>query len=227
MPVVEPNPDSKAGRHSPSTCARRPCPPVALALLLLLGLLAAAPVAVAHPEPSIVPRAWSFDFEYRDPELIAVQDIHGQTRWYWYMHYQVTNHTGRERLFIPEFTIATDEGDLITANAEVSNKVFKAIQERENAPLLVTPIKVLGRLLLGEDQARESVAIWPVFDHAVGRVDIFISGLSGETVRFVPPGAEESIVMRKTLMLKYRMPGAPRRIQDRYLELLDTEWVMR
>jgi hypothetical protein len=204
-----------------------PTSPLLGALLAGTLVLAAGLVAQAYPEPSVVPRSWAFEFDYRDPQLVAVEDIDGRTRWYWYMAYKVVNETGQERLLIPEFAIATDEGHVVLANRGVSSRVFKAIREREGNPLMVSPVKAIGQLLLGEDHARESVAIWPVFDQDIDRMDIFVSGINGETARFTAPGASEPTVLRKTLMLRYHLPGNPERIQHSIIKPHDPTWVMR
>ncbi|MDX1681649.1 MAG: hypothetical protein R3336_00885 [Phycisphaeraceae bacterium] len=199
------------------------------ALLALCGLmLVIAPmVARAYPEPSIVPRSWSLEFEYQHPQLIAVEDLNGRTQWFWYIAYKVVNETDREQLFIPEFHIATDEGDLITANEDIPTTVFKAIRKREGNKLMESPVQAIGQLLIGEDHAKESAIIWPVFDHDVDVVDVFIAGLNGEAQRYTPPGAEEPIIVRKTLMLTYKLPGNPNRIQDMDAKFHDEDWIMR
>ena len=79
---------------------------VGFALLTLILLLAIQ--AGAYPEPGLVPRSWELDFTFKDPRRIAVKGVDGRTQWYWYVIYKVVNNTSEERLFVPEFTLATD-----------------------------------------------------------------------------------------------------------------------
>ena len=45
----------------------------------------------------------------------------------------------------------------------------------------------VGRILQGEDNARESVVVWPASEHDVDAFEVFISGLSGETAVVMDP----------------------------------------
>ena len=102
-----------------------------IGLALLAGVLTAPERSEAYPEPAIVSRAWAFDFEYRTPQLISIPTIEGQIRWFWYLTYKVTNNTDRERLFVPEITLATEMGDIVAAGRDVPAIVYDAIKERE------------------------------------------------------------------------------------------------
>ncbi len=197
--------------------------------LLAALVLAALPIAGAYafPEPAIVSRDWVFDIDVGTPKPISIRDIHGKTRWFWYMTYTVTNNTGSDRLFIPEITIATDEGDIIIAGQDVPASVFPAIKQREGDALLQSPIQIVGKLLQGGDFARASVIVWPAFDHPVDDVDVFFAGLSGETKAIAHPTTGEEIVMRKTLMLSYKTPGAVVHPQEQPVIDNGERWIMR
>ncbi|MEX1017086.1 MAG: hypothetical protein WDZ31_10110 [Phycisphaeraceae bacterium] len=180
----------------------------------LFAILAAvgcwqAQQAQAYPEPAIVSPSWNLEFEYRTPQAIAVEDVDGSPRWYWYIRYKVTNHTGDDRLFIPEITVATDTGKIIETGQNVPASVFARIKERERSPLLESPIDVVGRILQGEDYARESVAIWPAGREPVNELRIFVGGISGETANTEHPGTGETVMLRRTRMLTYHLPGKP------------------
>lgn len=181
-------------------------------LLLVSGLLLAVvaligPTAAGYPEPAAVSPSWNLGFSYRDPEPIAVRDVTGAVRWYWYITYKVVNDTGSDQLFIPEFTIATDGGQIISAGRNVPASVFPEIKRRLNNPLLDSPIDVVGKLLQGEDYAKESVAIWPAFENDVDQYDVFVAGLSGENDTYVNPITGENVLVRRTLMITYQTPG--------------------
>jgi len=200
---------------------------VMLCLALALAVLASAPRGYAYPEPTASSRAWQFEFTHSKPVPISFKGSDGVVRWYWYMTYKVVNNSGDERLFVPEFAIATDQGDLVNANQKVPAGVFEAVKDRAGIPLLKNPIRVVGRLLQGEDNAQESVAIWQAFEHDVDRVSVFVAGLSGETQSVKNPVTNEDVSVRKTLMIDYAFPGTGGRVQDQTVLPKGEKWIMR
>lgn len=188
--------------------------------------------ALAAPEPDLVPRSWEFEFEFKHPRPIAVKNLQGEYEWYWYMTYDVVNNTGQERLFIPEFTIATDKGDLVIAGKGISTSVFQAVKKHVGNDLLESPASVIGRILQGEDNGKESVIIWKAFGHNVEEVNVFVSGLSGETAVVKVPDPEDTSktvekLMTKTLQINYAFHGAPLKPEDQPVQPKGTKWIMR
>lgn len=198
-------------------------------LTILLSLLPAAWPSALHaaPEPSIVPRAWEFDFTFQAPRPIAIRDIDGQYHWFWYMTYKVVNNSGTEQMFIPEFTIATDTGKIIAAGSKLPSSLFPAIKAKLQNPLLLSPVDVVGRLLQGEDNARESVAVWPAFEDDVDAISVFVGGLSGETIALPHPLTGDPVLLRKTMKVDYAMPGSSGTPQVQPMLMRSSEWVMR
>ena len=192
--------------------------------MLLVGSLAPA---WGYPEPARVSPSWSIDFEWQTPRAIAIEDVDGSTRWFWYMSYKVTNNTGSDRLFIPDFTIATDTGRIITAGLNVPASLFPKIKQELRNDLLESPVQVVGQLLQGEDFARESVAIWPAFEADARQMSIFVSGLSGETAEILHPLTGEPELLRRTHMLRFGLPGAPPTPQRQSVVLREQIEVMR
>ena len=191
------------------------------------ALLCSAVLVNAFPKPSLVPKAWQLDFGPGKPQPISIRDINGQIQWYWYLTYKVQNNTRQERLFIPEIAVATDEGDLVSTGKNVPAEVFEAIQRAEGNPLLLSPIQIVGKLLLGADFAKEGVAIWPAFDHSVDQMDVFVAGLSGETEAIEHPLTKERVVMRKMLMLTFATPGSHTHPERQAVLPSGEEWIMR
>lgn len=191
-----------------------PTASAALAAAVLL-LTPAGPAAHAAPEPELVSPSWQLDFEYDEPDAIAVKTLTGETRWYWYMTYEVTNHTGEERLFVPDITIADDTGRIIPAGEDVPARAFRAIRDELGSTRLQSQTQIVGQILQGEDHSRRGVAIWPAdTDRDVDAIRIFIAGLSGETATAVDPVTGEEVLLRRTLMLAYEMPGNNTSPQD-------------
>jgi hypothetical protein len=164
--------------------------------------------ATAFPEPAIVSPSWMLDFTFKKPQPLAARDRQGRVRWYWYMPYKVVNNTGEDRLFIPEITIATDSGKIINAGQKVPASIFDQVKgSLLKNPLLENPMEIVGKILQGEDYAREGVAIWPAFDHDVDEFVVFFAGHSGENATVRNPVTNEEVLMRRTIMLRFRSPG--------------------
>ncbi len=181
----------------------------------------------AYPVPSLVPKSWQLTFTHATPRAIAVRGLNGQVHWYWYMTYKVVNHTGQDQLFVPDITIASDRGDIVTAGKNVPVDVFQTIKKETGNTLLESPALVVGKLLQGEDFAKESVAIWPALDHHVAHISIFVAGLSGETATVKDPVTGQKVMLVKTLMLNYDTPGQTSSPQFKPVVPAGQQWVMR
>jgi len=205
---------------------RRPIGSIVL-LVAIVGRGGVALRAWGYPEPSAVNPSWQLDFAAQQPQAISVADAAGRIRWYWYVTYKVANNTGQDRMFIPDVTVATDQGEIISAGRNIPPTVFAAIKQRVGNRLLENPTQMVGRLLQGEDYARESAAIWPDFGTKVGEIRVFFEGLSGETAQILNPLTGKPVLMRKTLMRVYQMPGRPPTPQQQTVVLADEAWVMR
>jgi hypothetical protein len=116
---------------------------------------------------------------------------------------------------------------ILTAGTDVPSSVFKAIQQKEKNPLMLSPLQVVGELLQGEDFAKTSVAIWPNFGPKVDEMRIFIAGLSGETTQIKIKGQKEPALLRKTRMLIYEVPGTGTHPQEQVLKRKTDTWIMR
>jgi hypothetical protein len=206
---------------------RRLIQPLALFALAAVLLAWAASNLGAYPEPAIVPKAWELTFTHGDLRPVAVADVNGVTHWYWYLPYKVVNNTKEERLFVPDVAIATDAGDLIQAGKDVPANVFPEIKRRLNNHLLEDPVQVVGRILIGEDNAKESVIVWPVADHAVGNLTILIGGLSGETQVALNPATSQPALTTKTKAIEFDFPGRAASPQDQVVTPKGDSWVMR
>jgi hypothetical protein len=133
----------------------------------------------------------------------------------------------------------TDTLKVIPSEVRVSPEAFKAIQRRTNDPLLLPPEKIAGRLQRGADRMRHGVAVFRDFDPKAKAFTIYVAGLSGEFKRVKNPGFdakkpegpknERYMVLRKTLGIGYKFPGAEsarrQSVPERVIDGL--KWVMR
>jgi hypothetical protein len=197
-------------------------------LLALLALAAGAlPLALAedgadaYPKPSPVPISWELKVTHSDPKRIVVQ-IPGEAvpKVFWYITYSIVNKsdpgdpTAAEQVFYPIFVMRTDDGKLINGNDGVHPAVFDAIKAAEKNKYMEEPTLMGGKMLIGEDQRRDSIAVWPEANQRMGGFTIFASGMWGESapardsqgnVLKDPKG--EPIMLHKTLMLGYHVDG--------------------
>ena len=221
---------------------------VTAAMCLLLTAQAGTDVG-SGPEPAATQVSWELEFKFLDPQRIEVQLPDSDTpEVYWYMVYTVTNPDRESRRFHPTFQLVTDDLQVIDTDMGISKLVFDAIKERHSKThkYLVHPTKALGALLSGDDNARESVAIWRQVDLSINSFKIYVAGLSGET-RFVrnpaydPDQPEEvtdatgttrlvnpkHFTLRKTLEIRYNLPGSRSARLLAEPERRQTRWVMR
>lgn len=222
----------------------------AVTLALIAGALCTAQAGTA-PIPLEVPATWQLDVEVQPPKPIKVR-LPGETkaRTYWYVLYSVMNRyrdpiTKRptEQLYVPDFSLFTDTGQLLRAGRKVPGVVFQAIKKRHQNPHLKDMVSITGKLLYGEDNAKDGVAIWRDFDNKAGKIDIFIGGLSGEIVDVKLPAKVkvikadrdgkpvvkeiDTLRMTKTLQLTYRVVAEPAAREFGKVKLLAKKWVMR
>lgn len=198
------------------------------------------------PEPTVVPLQWEFDIELDQLRSIpVVLSEKGKTseRLYWYLRYTVTNQGAEDHVFVPEFVLYTSTGQLIRAGRRAPTEVFYQIKKLHHDPMLKTQTSMTRKLLRGQDNAKSGVAIWPDFDAETGIIDIFITGLSGETKAVSLPKpieVEETdwkgnrqtvtktrLILAKTLHVRYTIPGEQSARRDAVPKLVKREWVMR
>lgn len=219
-----------------------------LVLLIVLGAgLFAVGIALAGdaPVPESMPITWELEFRVlgslRPIRIILPGDDHATT--FWYLRYRITNDTGDDRQFIPSLDLCTDTGQLFNAKTAVPRVVYDEIKSLHSQPLLKNTAGMTGKILQGEDNAKDGVAIWPDFDPAAGEVDIFVGGLSGEHVTIALPSPIEAtilnhqgeqvivtvseVVLQKTLQLSYAVPGEAAARFNTPTTLTAETWVMR
>lgn len=183
------------------------------------------PRVFAAPEPSIVPVSWELTFKHGPVERL-VMPIDGKNKTFWYMRYTVINNTGKDILFTPESQLMTDTGQVQTAFKDVPSEVFTKIKELYKNPLLLSQNNILGKLLQGEDNAKDGVLIFSNVDPNARDFQVFVSGLSGETAEVQNPVTHQPAVLQKTLILDYSVPGEAIDINPQP-HLKSVRWVMK
>lgn len=180
------------------------CASLGLAALTPLAGIAAA-AAQDFPKPALYPASWELDFEAGIPQRIVVEIPGRGPQAFWYLTYTVTNRSDREQLFMPVFELLTHDGNVYRSDRGIPAMVFERIKQREKKTLLEPFHKIAGTLLVGDDQARDGVAIWQEPAGRMGAFSIFVEGLSGETAAVKL--ADREIILRKQLQLNYHIRG--------------------
>ena len=214
-------------------------------IAVVLGTVTAiAASAMAAPKPAEIPAYWQLEIDHDPLRPIQIQVLgESSPRIFWYLRYTVTNHTGADQIFVPEFILYTDTGQVLRAGRKIPPVVFDEIKKLHNDPLLTDLPGMAGKILQGNDNAKSGVAIWPDFDPAAGAFDVFAGGLSGETaeIRLPTPirtvereygrGEKEvvrtKIILSKTLRLHYGIPGEAAARLTTPVRLISKSWIMR
>jgi hypothetical protein len=178
----------------------------------------------SYPRPSSIVTRWQFEFEAHDFSLYT-DPTEGKS--FWYFTYTVTNKSGEDRRWAPQFDLFADDGQILSSGYGVPDRVTDDILELLGNPLLETQTGILGELLQGETNAKDGLVIWSAENLGVTEVTMFISGLSGESVRVKNPDTKEDTVLRKTLRRDYVVPGEPEAREGKPIELVQEEWIMR
>lgn len=214
----------------------------AIGMSAVIGSTAGVRPAQAFPKPSVYPIAWQLKFKHSSPKRIVVTPPGSSVPVaYWYLTYSVTNLTETEQRFMPVFEMVTNDGTIVRSEKDVSPVVFDAIKKRERNKSLESADRIAGRILIGEDQAKEGVAIWKEPQARMGTFHLFAGGLSGESV-YVKDGDEVKNIdwlkmteeekkklttLRKTLDMTYQVPGDEIKPEEDAVNLVKEEWVMR
>lgn len=211
--------------------------PIALAALAAAAMLPAGqgalPVASAlgAPEPDPVPRRWQLSLDIGPMRLITIETPGGEPRAYLYLTYTVTNASGSDILLAPMFEMVGGDGRVRRSGRDVPAEVTRAILERLDNPFLQDQISIIGLILQGAENAREGLVIWPADDLKPGELTVYAAGFSGEmrTIEVPDPatGKPTTITLRKTMMVRYDVPGEIDRRGDRPLDVLEERWILR
>lgn len=209
-------------------------PIVGLAVAVLI--FAATVTALADfPKPSPYPVTWELEFD-ADPPRRLVMTVPGSStpKVFWYMTYTVTNKSNQEQTFLPFFEMLSSEGHVMRSDRNIPPVVFDRIKRVTARRFLEPWTAIGGEIRIGEDEARDGVAIWEEPAVRMGAFSVFVGGLSGETaIAKDARGAElkdadgNPVILRKTLRLNFEVPGDERFASDAEIKEVGREWIMR
>lgn len=206
---------------SMSRCNPRVIPQFSVCLLVLLALSC---LAGAYPVPAGTPFRWEFEFKTGDFRLYVDKET---SQAYWWMHYTVTNRTKRDRIWAPKFTLFTDVGEILESGKDVPSTITVKIKDLLGNELIETQNEIIGDLLQGTENARDGLVIWPARVLQVNEITMFISGISGETIRVRNPITGEQVILYKSLQRDYIIPGDALARGLRPIDLKAQQWILR
>jgi hypothetical protein len=205
------------------------------ALLSGLLVLALFGVCLAAPQPAIVPKPgdWTLEVRYEQPQQMVLEGAVQQR--FWYVILSLTNKSGKDGDFYPACELITDTLQVVPAVKGTSSVLFEKIKNRHQGryPFLQLLENADNKMLQGQDNTVDIAVIFPDFDPNAKSVNIFISGLSNETIAVDHPtekdqdGKPVKIYLRKTLELSYTLAGDPAFRSEQKLKFDAKRWVMR
>ncbi len=196
-----------------------------LALAVAFAIVA-QPTVMAAPEPEPIPRRWQLRVEPGDLRIATVETASGP-RAYLYMTFKVINASGEDRDFAPSFELATDTGTIRRSGRDVPREVTETLLSKIGSPLVTDETGVQGRLLQGPENAREALVIWPADDLQASEYNVYLIGFSGETKAISRPDTGQSVILRKTLMLRHEGTGRLDPTSGRPLPRVQERWILR
>jgi hypothetical protein len=197
--------------------------PLTIRLAAVLAVLVSGAALWAYPTPSPVPYRWELDFKPGDLRMYT--DRSGQS--YWYFDYEVINRTQRTQTWAPQITLYTDAGEIMLAGRDVPKHVESEIVSLLGNPLLERQIQVVGDLLVGRENAKDGLAIWPARIQHVNELSLFVRGCSGESARVRNPISGQREVLYKTLQRDFVIPGDAIQRGNEPIEMASQRWVLR
>lgn len=202
-----------------------------LVTLPIAGAVLTSSVALAAPEPDPIPRRWQLSLDMGPLRLITIEQSGGEPRAYYYLTYTVTNASGSDVLLAPIFELVGGDAQIRRSGRDVPADVTRTILERLNNPFLQDQISIIGLILQGSENAKEGLVVWPADDLKPDSLSVYAAGFSGEMRTIEVPDAKtgkpSTITLRKTMMVRYEVPGEIDRRGDRPIDALEKRWILR
>ena len=210
-----------------------------ISLIIALVTVITAAGLYAYPEPSLIPGPadWTLNVVFDQPRQITV-NIPGDPapKRFWYIILTLTNNsTLNDVPFYPSCDLMTDTFQIVKAGKGIRDIVFKKIKltHQGGYPFLESLEFAGSRVLQGSDNTKDIAVIWPDFDKKAKNINLFIAGLSNETIAIDNPvetdetGKPKKIYLRKTLALEYAIAGDETLRASANLKFKSKKWVMR
>lgn len=151
-------------------------------------------------------RASDWQLDFKPGALRLYIDPQTKTN-YWYFTYKVVNRSTAERAWLPRFEFFSDRGEIKVSGQDVPSRVSEDILTLLGNPLLEDQNEILGDLLVGEENAKDGLVVWPAGDADINEMTVFVTGASGRVRKVVDTKTREMRSERWTLRFNYLLPG--------------------
>jgi hypothetical protein len=175
-----------------------------LPTILILVIATLVGTAVGYPKATDKAVRWQLTLDTGDLRFYR-DKVTGDG--YWLLIYEVTNETGDEHHWIPSFDLVTDQGEIIADGEGVSRQVQLDLLEIFGDPLLESQSDASGPLLMGEENAVRGLVIWKAGHEDVNEVQVFASGVSGDTADVLHPITGKKHKLHRVLQLSWFVHG--------------------
>ncbi len=189
---------------------------------------------VQFVDAALLPRdkqgIWVLDFAFKKLRMKTVEIPGKGRKQIHYLYYRITNHTGKPRELVPQFTLVTDTGKRY--EEAVLPDAVKLIQARE-----AMETKLLGAVDIagvippstkdGIDDTVFGVAMWEGVDPHADRMSIYVRGLSDGYKEVPAPDGGKPTAKYKTLRIDLIRRGDARNLNEKEIELREPpyEWI--
>jgi hypothetical protein len=174
---------------------------------------------------------WVLDFAFK-PLRIKTVEIPGRGRVrVHYLYYRVVNHTGKPRIFVPQFIMVNEAGQKF--HDAVIPQAIPVIQMREDNTIpLLGAVNVIGLVPPSAkqdvDDAVFGVATWDKWDPKADRFSIYVRGLSDGYKEIKQEDTSKPPVIKyKTLRIDLIRRGDEHDLTEKEIQFADPpyEWV--
>lgn len=172
----------------------------------LIVIVIATLVGTGYGFPKATDRAQRWQLTLETGDLRFYRDLETGDG-YWLLIYEVTNETGEEHHWIPNFELVTDRGEIIPDGKGVSRKIQLRLLDVFGDQLLLTQSDAGGPLLQGEENAIRGLVIWKAGHEDVREIQVFVGGVSGDTADVVHPITGKKHKLRRVVQLSWFVDG--------------------
>lgn len=152
------------------------------------------------------PLAEDWELDFRPGELRHFVDpVDGKA--YWYFTYRVVNRTGAERMWAPKFEFYGDRGQLLDAGKGVPTRVTKVLLDKAGTEFTQDQYQILGPILVGEENAKDGLVVFPSLDPEITEITMFVGGVSSKIRREPDAVTGEPQTQRRVLRIEFHVPG--------------------
>ena len=173
-------------------------------IIIVFALTVISSTVMGYPKATDKAQRWQLTLDTGD--LRFYRDSESGIG-YWLLDYEVTNETKSDRQWIPSFDLVTDQGEIIPDGDGVPRKVQLDLLELFADPLMVTQSDASGPLLQGEENAIRGLFIWKAQSEKVKEIQVFASGVSGDTANVIHPITGKKHKLHRVLQLSWFVDG--------------------